>query len=128
MPVDPEAQSASLANDYGASKGANAPASHDLYLYAGHPQAGGVQLTTGYTAPTITNDGTSWPAPSGGLLTGAAVTINYTGTLASPATHWALVGSDGFVWDAAEVPEGPWSGGSGTSDTFQPQIRYAGSA
>lgn len=127
MPLDAAAQNKSLANDYGATKGANAPASHTLHLFAGHPAAGGTQLTAGYTAPTVTNNGTAWPAPSFGRLTGAVVTITYTALLASPATHWALKGSDGYWWDVGEVPEGPLYGGAGASDSFQPVIFYTDS-
>lgn len=124
MPLDAEAMNASLKNDYGSTKGPNAPASHQVYLFNGHPALGGTQLTTGYTAPTVTNNGTSWPAPSFGRLTGAVVAFNFTATLSLPATHWALLGADGFWWDGGEVPLGPWTGGAGVTESFQPVIAY----
>lgn len=105
----------------GAARGANAPLSHTLYLYAGHPDAGGVKLTTGYTAPTITNNGTSWPAASNGLKTGATVSITFTATLSSLATHWALL--DGTtVCLAGEIPEGPLSGGAAVVEDVTPKV------
>ena len=118
MRLDSAAQVKFLLNNFGATKGANAPASHVLHLFG----SDGTQLTTGYTPPTITNNGTSWPAPTNPPLVGATVTITYTATLTQPATHWALLGSDGYWWGGGEVPEGPWSGGSGTSDAFQPTL------
>lgn len=121
MLLDAEAVDVYLANNFGATKGTNAPASHTLHLFA----SDGTQLTTGYTPPTVTNDGTSWPAPSSGLLTGAAVTINYTATLAQPASSWALLGSDGYWYGGGRLPLGPWAGGSGESDTFQPTLSLA---
>lgn len=105
----------------GAAKGSGAPASHTLYLYAGHPDAGGTQLTTGYTPPTITNDGTNWPAASAGVKVGATRTIAFTALLAAPATHWALL--DGtVVCLAGDIPEGPLSGGVGVSEAVTPKV------
>lgn len=121
MRLDAAAANVYLAGAFGASKAVGAPASHTLHLFA----SDGTQLTTGYTAPTITNDGTAWPAPSSGLLTGAAVTITYTGTLAQPAASWALLGSDGYWYGGGRLPLGPWAGGSGESDTFQPTLSLA---
>lgn len=121
MRLDAAAANVYLASVFGASKAVGAPASHTLHLFA----SDGTQLTTGYTAPTITNNGTSWPAPSAGLLTGAAVTISYTATLSQPAASWALLGSDGLWYGGGAVPEGPWSGGTSTSDTFQPTLSLA---
>lgn len=117
-----------LAGYFGANKGATAPASHTLHLFAGAREAGGTQLTTGYTAPTITNNGTAWPAPTSGLLTGAAVTVSFTATLAQPATHWALY--DGTKWGPGGViPEGPLSGGASTSATVTPKVTmFSGAA
>lgn len=116
-----------LAGYFGANKGANAPASFTLHLFAGHPDAGGTQLTTGYTPPTITNDGTSWPAPSNGLLTGAAVGITFTATLSALATHWALY--DGAAWSVAgSIPDGPLSGGAGVTETVTPKVTLLSAA
>lgn len=116
-----------LAGYFGAAKGANAPASHTLHLFSGHPDAGGTELTTGYTPPSITNDGTAWPAPANGLLTGAAVNITFTATLSALATHWAL--KDGTVWSVSgSIPDGPLSGGSGVTETVTPKVTLLSAA
>jgi hypothetical protein len=70
------AQNASLDNDYGATKGPNAAAAHEVALYAGDPLTGGVELDSagGYARPVVSNDGTTWAAADGGAKTSAVVT------------------------------------------------------
>lgn len=118
--MDAEAINDLLRNNFGATKGVNAPASHTLHLFAGS-----TELTTGYTPPTITNDAAAWPDPSNGYLVGAAVTITYTATLAAPATRWQLKGADGNWSVGGFLPRGPWNGGAGVSDSFRPTITFA---
>ena len=128
---DTAAQNKSLDNDYGATKGANAPASHTFHLFAGDPRipeadGGGVELTTGYTPPTITNNGASWPAAANGAKTGAVVALTFTADLADGATHWALKGSDGYWWDTGELDSEISAAASGTSKNVVPVIFYEG--
>ena len=111
-----------LAGYFGAAKGVNAPASHTLHLFATPREVGGVELVNGFTPPTITNDGTSWPAPSSGLLTGAAVNLSFTATLEAPAQYYALKDPAGKWLPSAAIPDGPISGGSGVSETVIPTL------
>ena len=117
-----------LAGYFGANKGANAPASHTLHLFAVPREAGGAELVNGFTPPTITNNGTSWPAPSSGLLTGASVLLSFTATLEAPAQYYALKDSAGKWLPSAVIPEGPISGGAGVSETLVPKATLFGSA
>lgn len=126
---DTAAQNKSLDNDYGATKGANAPASHTFHLFAGDPRipeadGGGVELTTGYTPPTITNNGTSWPAAANGEKVGASVSVTSTAALADTATHWALKGSDGLWWDTGELDSEWVIDAAGVTKIGRPIIFY----
>jgi hypothetical protein len=126
MPIrDIPARCASLANDYGASHGANAPDEFEVALFIGDPNGDGVEVdvdTTlvdedtgletvvpnGYAPATVDNDGTVFPAadPDTGVLTTPLVTFpvsleEYPGTV----THWLLrdpVTGDG--WDTGALP------------------------
>ena len=117
-----------LAGYFGASKGASAPASHTLHLFATPHEVGGVELTNGYVPVSITNDGTAWPAPSSGLLTGAAVNLSFTATLEAPAQYYALKDAAGAWLPSALIPDGPISGGAGVSETLTPKATLFGSA
>lgn len=121
MPLlDIEARNASLDNDYGATHGPNAPASHELALYAGDPAEGGLELeaTTevedadgiitvmpnGYARVTLPNDATIWPPAADGLKESVLISFPVsTEAYSATATHWALIGADGAYWDAAEL-------------------------
>lgn len=80
MPIlSTAAENSSLDNDYGATKGPNAAAAHQVALFMGDPMVDGVEVpdTTeteaaplgapnGYERVVLTNDGTTWPAASDG--------------------------------------------------------------
>lgn len=108
MPIrDDAAANASLDNDYGSTKGPNAPAAHELTLFNGDPSAGGSEVTD---APrvTVANDGTNWPtAASNRQKVGIAHTFGGTATYALEGTHWALIdAADGTtMWDTGELAE-----------------------
>jgi hypothetical protein len=129
---DTAAANKSLDNDYGASKGANAPASHTLHLFAGDPaipaaDGGGVELTSagGYSAPTITNNGTSWQPAANGQKNGVNVTFPAsTGAWSAVATHWALLGSDGLWWDTGVLGSAINITAAGVTKTVAPRIFY----
>ena len=104
------AQNASLDNDYGATKGPNAPAAHQLALFNGDPLLGGTELTAtgGYARVTVTNNGTTWPAASSGEKTSAAITFpTSTAAWSDTATHWVLYDdADGTTaWDCGVLNE-----------------------
>src|SRR5690349_21683106 len=104
---DTAAQNKSLDNDYGATKGANAPASHALALFAGDPNLDGTELTAtgGYARATVANNGTNWPAAADGVKVAAAQAFpTSTGPWSDVATHWALF--DGTTcWDTGVLDE-----------------------
>lgn len=108
MPIkDVAAMNASLDNDYGASSGPNAPASHELALFNGDPLVGGVELDgtdcPGYARVLLAQAG--WPAASGGEKSRLVTLPATTGEWSTAATHWALVASGGVTWDCGEMPE-----------------------
>lgn len=93
----------SLDNDYGATKGVNAAASHLLALFDGDPSNGGVEISGGgYARVTVTNNGTNWPASSNGAKTGAVQTFTFTGAITGTASWWCLIdAADGTSrWDS----------------------------
>lgn len=96
-------QNRSLDLFYGANKGAIASAAHELALYAGDPRTTGTELTStgGYAAVTVTNNGTNWPAASGGAKTSAVQTFpTSTAAWSDIATHFAL--RDSVTGDIAD--------------------------
>lgn len=126
MPIrDLAAQVASLANDYGASHGANAPLTFEVALFIGDPSDEGVEVTAtttlidedsgdtsevanGYSPVVIANDGAWFPPadPDTGVLTTALVTFpeaeaEYPDTV----THWLLRDpATGAGWDTGVLP------------------------
>lgn len=102
---DIAARNASLANDYGATKGPNAAASHQFAVFEGDPNGDGVELTGGgYARVTLVNDGTVWPAPVGGQLT-IDVNLPLTGEPVGIGDHFALFdAADGTTcWDTGPL-------------------------
>lgn len=98
-------RNASLANDYGATKGPNAAASHQFAVFEGDPSVDGVELTGGgYARVTLPNDGTVWPAPVGGQLT-ITVDLPLTGEPTGIGDHFALFdAADGTsCWDTGPL-------------------------
>lgn len=108
--LSPAAQSASLDNDYGANKGPNAAAAHELALFNGDPRLGGTELTSdgGYARVVITNNGTNWPGASGGSTTSAQQTFAAsTDAWSDTATFFVLYDhADGTTaWDSGELAD-----------------------
>ena len=125
---DTAAQNKSLDNDYGATKGANAPASHALALFAGDPSIDGVELSSmgGYARVTITNNGTNWPAATDGEKVCAAQTFPAsTAAWSAEATHWALYGSDGNWWDCGDLPDVVTVAAAGVTVSVTPVVYYS---
>jgi hypothetical protein len=126
---DTAAQNKSLDNDYGATKGANAPASHVLALFAGDPNLTGVELTSagGYARVTVTNNGTNWPAASDGLKVAAAQSFPAsTAAWSDVATHWALFdAADGTTcWDTGTLDEEIDVSAAGVTASVTPKVFY----
>lgn len=98
MLLDVAAQNASLDNDYGASAGANAAASHEVALFDGDPESGGVELsaTGGYVRVVVANDGTNWPAAVGGAKSSAPVLFPTSTAAWSDTAKWFV------LFDAAD--------------------------
>lgn len=99
--VDVGAMNASLANDYGDTRGPQAADSHTLELWYGDPRLeGSVELSAvgGYVAATVLPG--DWEAPTGGAIRTVVNFADSTDEWSDPATHWALRGDDGYLWDA----------------------------
>lgn len=118
MPIkDVAAQVASLSNDYGATKGPNAPVNLDVEIWVGDPlEAGsyempattdidGVVTANGYASVTVPNDGTTWNAPdpvTGELLSNPITFPTSTAEWPDTGTHWLLRDTaTGDAWDCA---------------------------
>jgi hypothetical protein len=130
-PLDTAAQDASLDNDYGATKGANAPSSHELALFTDDPRLGGVELdaTGGYVRVVVTNDGTNWPAASGGMKVGAFQTFpDSTAAWSDTAKWWVLFDhADGTTrWDAGPLDDEIDVNAAGAGPVTRPSIYYNG--
>lgn len=94
MPIlDVSEQNNSLDNDYGSTKGPNAPANHELVMYDGDPRDGGVELNDtdcpGYERVTVAND-SGWPAAVDGRKTRTITMPVPTDAWDQTATHWGL--------------------------------------
>lgn len=96
--VDIAEQNLSLDLYYGANKGSIAASAHELALYVGDPSlVGSTELTSagGYARVTIANNGTNWPAASGGAKTSAPVAFAAsTDAWSAVPTHWQLFNVD----------------------------------
>lgn len=131
---DDAAANASLAGDYGATHGPNAPASHQVALFAGDPNDDGVEIDTagGYTRQALTNDATGWPnAAANRQITSAEVTWTSTGEwtaggVPATATHFALLGADGLWWDTGLLDESVDVPGAGITLTVACTVSYGG--
>ncbi len=137
MPIrDVAAMNASLDNDYGATRGPNAPASHELALYVGDPQVdplegGGYEIADdtcpGYARVSIPNNGVWAPANEGlkTLIDGAEFPPP-TGEWADEPTHWGLVAPGGVVWDTGPFTEAlQVTAASDTGPLVQPTVFYS---
>jgi hypothetical protein len=131
---DVDAQDKSLDDDYGASHGSNAPASHDLVLFFSNPMLVSDPTTVeldstdcpGYGRATITNDAT-WAAASGGqkaLAAGSVALPAPTAAWATSATYYGLLGSDGKWWDCGPLLAPLVITSAGPAPTVAPVIFY----
>lgn len=110
-----EWMNASLANDYGADHGSNSPSSMDLCLYTTDVDSGGVEFSgAGYSAATVANNGTNFPAPSGGEIVCPPIAVfTPTEDITDVPTWWYLRDGDGNLMDGAPIAE-PISGVQGS--------------
>jgi hypothetical protein len=103
------ARNDSLASCYGDSHSPAWPDSLTLALYTGDPASGGTQLSTanGYAPITVTNNSTSFAAPSGGSIANAALfsTLPWSGTDSQTADHWAFLDGLGNVLDCGPITQ-----------------------
>lgn len=125
MPMlDDAAANASLANDYGTGRGANAADSHELELWDGNPNAGGSQLplADGYAPATVLP--ADWSTPSG-RKTSALVSFPAPTGAWPTATWWVLRGDDGLAWDYGTFSEAVnVTGASGTGPEVTVTVFY----
>lgn len=104
------AQNASLDNDYGATKGPNAAAAHEVALFTNDPDLGGVELDAigGYARVVWTNNGTNWPAASGGQKTSAPLAFPDATDAWSDTAKWYVLydAADSTTqWDGAPLSD-----------------------
>ena len=122
MPVlSTNAQNASLNNDYGATKGPNAPDEFEVLLYDGDPTVGGEEIAdtteddddpgvfvaNGYAPAVIANDGSVWAAADGGVKSTVGP-VQFADALApwDTVTHFVLRDTaTGDLWDTAPLLE-----------------------
>lgn len=123
MPIrDQAAMERSLDNDYGTTRGSNAPASFEVALFMGDPLTGGVEVTAtsdvddgaggvvavanGYARATLSND--LWSPAGEGVKTTTAPVV-FPDTLAEypdTVTHWGLYDPvTAQWWDCAPITE-----------------------
>lgn len=132
MPIrDVAAMSASLDNDYGPTRGPNAPDSHEVALFFGDPLVavgddGGVELDAtdcpGYARVTVDSD--DWPAADEGVKSLSVTFPAPTDEWLTSATHWGLYGSDGNWWDVGEMAEPLEVTSAGDGPLVVLEIRY----
>lgn len=118
------AQNASLDNDYGVTRGPNAPDSHELALFLGHPLLGGVELSgNGYARATVLPG--DWVAAADGAKSA-------TVTFADPTGEWQAVdyyalydAADGTtLWEVVSLAEPLEVTGAGTGPTVTFTVFY----
>jgi hypothetical protein len=102
------AMNTSLDDDYGTTRGPNAPDAHEVALFTGDPTLGGVELAGGGYARVVVNPG-DWAAAVGGAkATVAPVQFpDATADWASQARYWVLFDHADHVtgWDYAALNE-----------------------
>lgn len=113
MPIrDVAARNASLNNDYGTTRGPNAPSSHQLALFYGDPMfsvedGGGTEVVgNGYARQTV--NPTDWLDSVDGRknLVTPKQFPNTTAEWDDTVTHWALFANDGVtMWDCGPLAE-----------------------
>lgn len=126
-------QNRSLALYYGANKGSIASPSHQVALYAGDPENGGVELDSfgGYVRPVATNNGTTWATPAGGSVTSAvlslAVSTDEWTVAGAPAVadYFLLFATDtGDAGDSGQLADPISVGGAGETPRIQLTVFY----
>lgn len=124
MPIrDAIARRKSLRNDYGTDAAADAPASHDLALFAGDPMLDGVEVTGGgyARAEVLPAD---WEDDDTEAIF-AIVQFPDATAAWDIATHWALYGADGNWWDCGEFASPMNVAGAGPGPEARVPIFYA---
>jgi hypothetical protein len=113
MPIiSTEAMNASLANDYGPTRGAQAADNLELGILTGDPRFGGVEFDSagGYTRLPVDQD-TDWATPADGKITALLQFPDSTDawTVAgdvAQGTWWQLYDADtGDAWDGDALDE-----------------------
>lgn len=139
MPIlSTAAQNASLDNDYGATRGSNAPSAHQVALFNGDPNGDGVEISdtteteagtvpNGYERVTIPNNGTTWaPAADGRKETAAPVVFAVPTEAWEDVTHFVLFDdADGTTgWDSGALLETLVVTGAGTAPSADLAVFY----
>ena len=100
------AQNASLDNDYGVTRGPNAPDAHELALFTGDPMLGGVEISGGgYVRAPVPP--AAWGTAVGGAKSATVTFADTTSDWLTNVTHWLLLDAADSTtrWDSASFAE-----------------------
>lgn len=107
MPIrDQAAQERSLDNDYGPTRGPNAPDAHEVALFMGDPDLGGLEVAGGgYARAALDSD--DWLLAADGAKVSPTVTFpDTTDEWPGTVTHAALYDPvEGLWWDSVPLEE-----------------------
>lgn len=93
-PLDVTAQNNMLAAFLGDDAAVTMPTSFEVALLDNHPSLGGTELTSdgGYVRPVVANNSTTFPAPSGGMVTSMEIQLDdSTGAYSDTAPYALLI-------------------------------------
>jgi hypothetical protein len=118
------AQNASLDNDYGTTRGPNAPGAHELALFNGDPVNGGTELTGfGYARASVLP--ADWIAADDGAK---SATVTFAAPTAAwlTATHWLLIDAADSTtfWESAAFDEALEVTGAGAGPEVTVTVFY----
>lgn len=108
---------------YGASASAACPATYYLALFSSDPASGGTEISGGgYARVAVTNNGTNFPAASGGVKsTGAAISFpTSSAAWSATATHFAFMSANvaGDMYDTGSLTSSVTVSGANTAISF----------
>lgn len=97
-PLDVAARNALLAAWLGDDAAVTMPTSFEVALLNNHPSLGGTELTSdgGYVRAVVANNSTTFPAPSGGMVTTMQIAF------ADSTDAWSDTAPYGMLIDAAD--------------------------
>lgn len=124
--MDIAAMNALLDAGYGTTRAAGCPSSHQLALFYGDPNFGGVEISGGGYA-RVTVNAADWNAAANGeKSTDWLQMADATDEWSSEATHWGLLNGS-TLWDSGPLAEPLVVTTAGTGPTIRATVRFADS-